>query len=228
MSGNEAVAALAEYGIRTGLMSEEDRIYAENRILNVMKMDEYQRPASIPEAALPEILAVLLDDAAARGLTENSVVYRDLFDTELMNCLMPRPSEVQKTFRELYQVSPEKATDYFYKLSQDSNYIRRDRVARDLKWKTASDYGDLDITINLSKPEKDPKAIAAARSMKQSGSGSILTGWRCRSPSNRPCWSWKRSLPPPLPAPRAGRSRRGRFSSWFWPAPCVWRWSFWG
>ena len=130
MSGNEAVAALAEYGIRTGLMSEEDRIYAENRILNVMKMDEYQRPASIPEAALPEILAVLLDDAAARGLTENSVVYRDLFDTELMNCLMPRPSEVQKTFRELYQVSPEKATDYFYKLSQDSNYIRRDRVAR--------------------------------------------------------------------------------------------------
>ncbi|MGI6108067.1 MAG: UDP-glucose--hexose-1-phosphate uridylyltransferase [Lachnospiraceae bacterium] len=169
MNVNEAVAALAEYGIRTGLMSGDDRIYAENRILNVMKLDDYKRPGTIAEAALPEILNVLLDDAAARGLTENSVVYRDLFDTELMNCLMPRPSDVRRTFEALYRESPEKATDYFYKLSQDSNYIRRDRVARDLKWKTASAYGDLDITINLSKPEKDPKAIAAARTMKQSG-----------------------------------------------------------
>ena len=119
---------------------------------------------------LEETLNELLDDAAKRGLLEhNSVVYRDLFDTKLMDCLMPRPGEVVKKFEELYAKSPQEATDYFYKLSQDSNYIRRYRIAKDIRWSVPSAYGDIDISINLSKPEKDPKAIAAAKLAKQSG-----------------------------------------------------------
>ena len=118
---------------------------------------------------LEEILKVLLDFACEKGLVENSVVYRDLFDAKLMNCLMMRPSEIQKKFWELYQEDPKKATNYFYKLSQDSDYIRRYRIQKDKKWTVDTEYGTLDITINLSKPEKDPKAIAAAKLAKQSG-----------------------------------------------------------
>ena len=112
---------------------------------------------------LETILANLLNIAVERGIIEDNVVYRDLFDTKLMNCLLPRPAQVQAAFWEKYAISPEKATDYYYKFSQDSDYIRRYRVAKDLKWKVDSPYGEIDITINLSKPEKDPKAIAAAR-----------------------------------------------------------------
>ena len=121
-------------------------------------MDEYEEPEKDGEltgADLEKILKVLLDYAAEKGLLqENSVVYRDLFDTKLMNCLMPRPSEVTKTFWEKYQVSPETATDYYYNLSQNSDYIRRYRVSKDMKWTTDTKYGTLDITVNLSKPEK--------------------------------------------------------------------------
>ncbi len=169
MNTYEAVAALAAYGIETGLIPEEERIYTINLILDVMKLDEYEEPKQKTEASLEEILTVLLDDACERGVLENSVVYRDLFDTRLMNCLMPRPAQVQREFWTRYSESAEAATDYYYKLSQDSDYIRRYRVCRDMKWVTATEYGDIDITINLSKPEKDPKAIAAARTMKQSG-----------------------------------------------------------
>ena len=112
---------------------------------------------------LETVLANLLNIAVERGIIEDNVVYRNLFDTKLMNCLLPRPAQVQATFWEKYAISPEKATDYYYKFSQDSDYIRRYRVAKDLKWKVDSPYGEIDITINLSKPEKDPKAIAAAR-----------------------------------------------------------------
>ena len=117
---------------------------------------------------MEETLNELLDEAVKRGLIEDSVVYRDLFDTRLMNCLMPRPAQVQKEFWDRYEKNPQEATDYFYKLSQDSNYIRRYRVKKDQKWKVKSPYGDIDITINLSKPEKDPKAIAAAKNAKAS------------------------------------------------------------
>ena len=121
-------------------------------------------------ADLEAILAELLDYAAETGvLKENTVTYRDLFDTKLMNCLMPMPHEVVDTFWKKYEHSAEEATDYFYKLSQDSDYIRRYRVCKDMKWVTKTKYGDLDITVNLSKPEKDPKAIAAAKLAKQSG-----------------------------------------------------------
>lgn len=167
----EAIKGLVQYGINAGLLKEEDRIYATNQILDVLKLDEYEEPEGTAEwGGLEEILKELLDYAHEQGvLAEDSVVYRDLFDTRLMNCLMPRPSEVTAEFWKRYQESPQAATDYFYKLSQDSDYIRRYRVCKDLKWKTSTKYGDLDITVNLSKPEKDPKAIAAAKLAKQSG-----------------------------------------------------------
>ncbi len=119
---------------------------------------------------LEDILSGMLDYAYEKGiLKENGVVYRDLFDTKIMSLLMPRPGEVIKTFQELYEKDPVEATDYYYKFSRDSDYIRRYRIAKDMKWIAETEYGDLDITINLSKPEKDPKAIAAARTAKQSG-----------------------------------------------------------
>ena len=167
----ESIAKLVQYGMEQGLLQEEDRIYAINRILEILKLDDYQEQEQVPEHPdLEETLNELLDYAAEKGLMEhNSVVYRDLFDTKLMDCLMPRPSEVTAKFRELYQKSPVEATDYFYKLSQDSNYIRRYRIKKDMRWSVPSPYGDIDISINLSKPEKDPKAIAAAKLAKQSG-----------------------------------------------------------
>ena len=167
----DAIKGLVEYGRNTGLLKEEDEIYARNQILEVLKLDEYEEPEGPVESSdLEKILKELLDYACEKGVLEtDSVVYRDLFDTKLMNCLMPRPSEVTAEFWKRYEESPQAATDYFYKLSQDSDYIRRYRVCKDLKWKTATRYGDLDITVNLSKPEKDPKAIAAAKLAKQSG-----------------------------------------------------------
>ena len=167
----EAIHALVQYGRTVGLIEKEDEIYARNRILRELRLSEYEESTGeLRELSLEEILKELLDYAAEKGILENnSVVYRDLFDAKLMNCLMPRPSEVSRNFRERYERSPKEATDYFYKLSQDSDYIRRYRVCKDMKWVAATEYGDLDITVNLSKPEKDPKAIAAAKLAKQSG-----------------------------------------------------------
>lgn len=164
------IKKLVQYGMDTGLLAAEDATYARNLLLDVMKLDEYiETPDVRPPVDLETTLQALLFDAADRGLLEDQgVAGRDLFDTRLMNCLMPRPSEVISRFRSLYEQSPAAATEYFYKLSQDSDYIRRYRIKKDMKWKTATEYGDLDITINLSKPEKDPKAIAAARNAKQS------------------------------------------------------------
>ena len=171
MAVYEAIRNLVQYGVNTGLLQESDRIYATNQILEVLGLDEYEEPQGVcREISLEETLNALLDYAHETGvLKEDGVVYRDLFDTKLMNCLMPRPSEVVKKFRGEYEKSPEDATAYFYKLSQDSDYIRRYRVSKDMKWKTDTKYGELDITVNLSKPEKDPKAIAAAKLAKQSG-----------------------------------------------------------
>lgn len=166
---NQAIKDLVEYGVRAGLLEETDRIYVTNQILAKLEIEEYEEPSHVQNLNLEEILKVLLDFACEKGLVENSVVYRDLFDAKLMNCLMMRPSEIQKKFWELYQEDPKKATNYFYKLSQDSDYIRRYRIQKDKKWTVDTEYGTLDITINLSKPEKDPKAIAAAKRAKQSG-----------------------------------------------------------
>ncbi len=166
----EAIKKLVTYGMETGLISEEEKIYSTNLILDVLKLDDYEEPEeSYEKVELEPVLKELLDYAVEKGLIEDSVVYRDLFDTRLMNCLVPRPSQVIKTFKEKYAASPEEATNYYYKLSRDSDYIRRYRVCKDMKWVTKTEYGDIDITINLSKPEKDPKAIAAAKLAKQSG-----------------------------------------------------------
>ena len=153
-----SIKKLVQYGRTTGLIEAEDEIYARNQIMEVLNMSEYEEPGDITDAiSLEDTLNALTDYAAEHGILENnSIVYRDLFDTRLMNCLMPRPSEVVKKFHGEYEKSPEDATGYFYKLSQDSNYIRRYRVCKDLKWITKTEYGDLDITVNLSKPEKDP------------------------------------------------------------------------
>lgn len=166
----EAIKKLVTYGMETGLISEEEKIYSTNLILDVLKLDDYEEPEeNYEKVELEPVLKELLDYAVEKGLIEDSVVYRDLFDTRLMNCLVPRPSQVIKTFKEKYAASPEEATNYYYKLSRDSDYIRRYRVCKDMKWVTKTEYGDIDITINLSKPEKDPKAIAAAKLAKQSG-----------------------------------------------------------
>ena len=163
------IKKLVQYGIDTGLMTECERIYATNLLLDIFQEDSYEDvDISGQEIVLEEVLKGLLDEAVARGIIEDSIVYRDLFDTKLMNCLMPRPAQVQEEFALRYEVSPKEATDYFYKLSQDSDYIRRYRIAKDRKWKVDSAYGEIDITINLSKPEKDPKAIAAAKNAKAS------------------------------------------------------------
>lgn len=167
----KAVKALVQYGLDTGLIQEIDEIYVTNQILDTLKLDEYEDPGKIQRSDdLEQILKVLMDYAYEAGvMTEDNIVYRDLFDTRLMNCLMPRPSEVMETFWNQYETSAVHATDYFYKLSQDSDYIRRYRISKDMKWVTKTKYGDLDITVNLSKPEKDPKAIAAAKLAKQGG-----------------------------------------------------------
>lgn len=168
---DEAVSKLVTYALRTGLIQENETVWAVNTILDALKLDSYTDPGKEwEELELAPILEELLDDAHARGvLAENSVVYRDLFDTELMGRLTPRPAQVIETFQSLYREDPKRATDWYYKFSQDTNYIRRDRIARDMQWKVSTEYGELDITINLSKPEKDPKAIAAAKNAKQSG-----------------------------------------------------------
>ena len=162
-----AVSKLAAYALRTGLIEPCEYTWAVNTILDALKLDSYTDPGEEwGEIQLAPVLEELLDDAFARGvLTENSVVYRDLFDTELMGRLTPRPAQVTAKFQVLYEEDPQKATDWYYRFSQDTNYIRRDRIARDMQWKARTEYGELDITINLSKPEKDPKAIAAARNL---------------------------------------------------------------
>ena len=163
---DHSIRQLVDYGVRTGLLEACDRAYAVNALLEELKLDSYTDPGDVSEAPLPDILTALMDDAHARGvLPEDSIVYRDLFDTALMGRLTPRPSEVNRRFAALYAQSPETATDWYYAFSQDTNYIRRDRIVKDVQWKAPTEYGELDITINLSKPEKDPRAIAAARNL---------------------------------------------------------------
>ena len=164
---NGYIAALADYAVAKGLIEEADRPWAVNRLLETMGLSSYEAPETVPQASLEEILTALVNDAVARGVIEDGIASRDLFDTKLMGVLTPRPSQVIARFHEKMAESREAATDWFYTFCQDTDYIRRYRIARDVKWVTATEFGDLDITINLSKPEKDPRAIAAARSAAQ-------------------------------------------------------------
>ena len=174
---DRAIYELVDYAVEKGFVAEMEKAWAVNQVLDALQLDGIKERDEAfaegklfgsmePEGRLATLLDLLLDDAYARGvLKENSVVYRDLLDTEIMGRLTPRPAAVAEKFWQLYEKSPKEATDWYYGLSQDVNYIRRDRIAKDVRWKSPTEYGELDITINLSKPEKDPKAIAAARNL---------------------------------------------------------------
>lgn len=168
------ILRLVSYGLNTGLIEKEDVVYCENQLLALFGMDQPDdntaQLTADSEENLEEILGGLLDCAYQKGIIpENTVTYRDLFDTKIMSTLVKRPSEVIREFQQRYSVSPQNATDFYYKFSCDTDYIRKYRIKKDLKWKTSTEYGDIDITVNLSKPEKDPKAIALAKQQKQSG-----------------------------------------------------------
>ncbi len=167
---DEAVEKLVQYGIEQGLIQECEKTYTLNQILEVIGKDDFMpSEKEFKDVELAPVLDELLDYAYENGvMKENGIVYRDLFDTKIMNCLTPRPATVIEKFNKIYEESPEKATDYYYAFSQATNYIRRDRIKKDMRWTVDSEYGVLDISVNLSKPEKDPKAIAAAKLLKAS------------------------------------------------------------
>ena len=165
---NLKIAQLVNYALSHSLIEPEDKIYITNQLLEALRLDDYSEPENTPEAELEDILKGILDYAAEKGIIEDSIVYRDLFDTKIMGILTPRPSAVRAKFAELYKKDPAAATEWYYKLSGDTDYIRRYRIKKDMKWTLDTDYGVMDITINLSKPEKDPKAIAAAAARKPS------------------------------------------------------------
>ena len=173
MNIREDIQKLVKYGLITGLIEQTDRIYTTNRLLELFSLEDPGDTSKEPEMTVDGLEAVLgdmLDYAFQNGIIDdNGIATRDLFDTKIMGVLVPRPSEVQAVFNTCYMESPQAATDFFYKFSQDTDYIRRYRICRDVKWVTKTQYGDLDITINLSKPEKDPKAIAAAGRAAKSG-----------------------------------------------------------
>ncbi len=162
------IESLLCYGLKTGLIEDEEKIYTRNLLLDVMREDSFEQAQAVENAELHEILEALGAIAVRRGIITDSAENRDIFDTKLMNCLTPRPREVRAKFSELYSESPKAATDSFYRFSGDVNYIRRDRVKKDRRWKVPSEYGEIDISINLSKPEKDPRDIAAAGKAKSS------------------------------------------------------------
>lgn len=162
-----AVDGLLQYAEQTGLMNHMDEVFSRNCLLMELKLEDYEQQEAVTD--FPACLDILCDYAVDSGITADTIATRDLFDTRLMGHLTPRPSEVIAKFRKLYEEDPKVATDYFYKLSQDCNYIRRDRIARDERWETDTKFGRLEISINLSKPEKDPRDIAAAKLKKAAG-----------------------------------------------------------
>ncbi len=165
-----SIKKLVSYGLEKGFFERQDTVYITNRIIDALGLDEFEdNGKEYSDVDIESTLGEILDYAVEKGIIEDSIVYRDLFDTRIMGLMIPRPSEVTKKFYELYEANPVDATDYFYRLSCDSDYIRRYRIKKDLKWLTETEYGELEITVNLSKPEKDPKAIAAAKAAPQAG-----------------------------------------------------------
>ena len=161
------IDSLVSYAMNRGLAEPVDHQVLTNRLLDILRLDDYELSDEPQSEDLEEILAGILDYAVAHGLCEDNITARDIFDTRIMGAVTPMPREVVRTFEEKYAISPVEATDWYYRFSCDTDYIRRYRIAKDMRWKYASDYGEMDITINLSKPEKDPKAIAAAKNAPQ-------------------------------------------------------------
>lgn len=160
---NELVA----YSLKCGLVSKDDQIFVTNQLLDLFRLAEFHEEEILKRRPLAEILEDMVSYAHQQGiLEEDTIAWKDLFDTRIMGLLTPLPSVVRSRFQSLYQEDRKKATDYFYKLSQDTNYIRTDRIAKDEKWVTDTEYGPIDITINLSKPEKDPRDIARPAQIK--------------------------------------------------------------
>ncbi len=182
---DKSIRKLVCYGLEKNLFMPRDEIYVTNLLLDALCLDSYDCDEVFTNVDLEETLKELLDYACDKGIIEDSIVYRDLFDTKLMGLMMPRPSEVTDKFYDLYKNSPEAATDYYYNLSCDSDYIRRYRIKKDMKWTAETEYGTLDITVNLSKPEKDPKAIAAAKNAPQSGYPKCLLCKECEGYAGR-------------------------------------------
>lgn len=180
-----SIRKLVCYGLSKNLFTKRDEAYVTNRLIEILGLNGIDSEEVFEDIRLEETLKELLDYAAEKGIIEDTVTERDLFDTRLMGAMMPRPSEVTDKFWELYKESPKAATDYFYTLSGDSDYIRRYRIAKDVKWVASTEYGELDITINLSKPEKDPKAIAAAKNAPKSGYPKCMLCKECEGYSGR-------------------------------------------
>lgn len=182
---DSAVRRLVCYGLKKNLFDKYDEVYITNRILEALCLDSYNCDEDYKNVDLESTLAEILDYAEDKGIIGASITERDLFDTKIMGLMLPLPSRVIEKFYNLYKKSPKVATDYYFNLSSDSNYIRRYRIKKDLKWKVDTEYGELDITINLSKPEKDPKAIAAAKAAPQSGYPKCLLCKECEGYAGR-------------------------------------------
>ncbi len=182
---NKNIRKLICYGLESGILNKRDEVYATNRLLEILGLDEFDCDETFENVNLEETLKELLDFACDKEIIDDNITERDLFDTKLMSALLPPPSVVTEKFETLYNESPKAATDWYYKFSCDSDYIRRYRVSKDMKWVTSTEYGDLDITINLSKPEKDPKAIAAAKNAKQSGYPKCMLCKECEGYAGR-------------------------------------------
>ena len=182
---NVSIRKLVCYGLECGLVNKRDEVFVTNRILEILHLDEFECKDTFEQVNLEKTLKELLDFAVEKGIIDDNITERDLFDTKLMSALLPPPSVITEKFMALYNESPEVATDWYYKFSCDSDYIRRYRISKDMKWVTPTEYGDLDITINLSKPEKDPKAIAAAKNAKQSGYPKCMLCKECEGYAGR-------------------------------------------
>lgn len=194
----ENINALIKYASDCGLLDINDKYFAINTILDILDLDDFEETESCPELPLKEILANFISYAIENEIIDDNITAKDLFDTRIMSAVTPRPSQVIDKFNSLYKTSPKDATDYFYKLSCDCDYIRRYRIKKDVKWVYPCEYGNIDITINLSKPEKDPRAIAAAKNAKQSSYPKCMlcrenTGYRGRM--NYPARQTLRTVP---------------------------------
>lgn len=168
---NYEINRLLAFALEKELIEKEDFDYAANLLLDVLQIDTFEKIEGLQEGLYEctDILEKMLAYAIAQGIIEDTSTARDLFDTRIMNCIMPRPNEVIKKFNMRYELSPMMATNYFYQLSIASNYIRKSRTDKNLRWKEFVKYGNIEISINLSKPEKDPKEIIRAKLAKNNG-----------------------------------------------------------